>query len=116
MAERGMPVRAALWLHETDDDRWNLWLVPSKTLTSQWDFYHTVVKVVAENRRRFHNFDPADVALAKEDHPAWPGLAELMKVRGEKDIELRNNLVNGFYIPEGILLDVNLDELGQVAE
>ncbi|HXY58656.1 MAG TPA: hypothetical protein VEH76_08750 [Methylocystis sp.] len=102
--ESGLPPRAAMWVHETENDNWRLWLVPPKGTTDRRDFFLQIAKIVAENRLRLGGFDTGDARMVLDDHPAIKGLRSYMKVPGLNNIFFPGNKFEGYYLPEGIIL------------
>lgn len=109
MSRNGIALRGAMWVHSTDTDVWRLWIVPPKELTDKREFYRRVSEVITKNRNLFSDFDAGDVDLISDTHPAIAGISRMFKVTGPKSSAfLKNNMVNGFYIPDGIILLMNL--------
>lgn len=100
----GIPPSAAVWVHNTDTDTWKLWLVPHESIKDQREFYRRLVEVVAEHRDELGGIDAADAQMVKDTHPAIEGLRKLMKMTGLGAAHLSNNLFNGYYLPDGIVL------------
>lgn len=108
MTKAGIPPRAAMWVHNTDTDVWRLWLVPSKNLIDRREFYRRLAEIITQNRDTFKDIDAADVEMMPDKHPAIVGVSKMVKVKGLSSVTLRNNMVNGFYIPDGIVLLMDL--------
>ena len=105
---QNLPPRAAVWVHNTDTDTWKLWLVPDPALKDQRAFYRTLSAIVSKNRDQLGDIDASDVELVADDHPAINGLKAFIKMPGLGDAHLSNNRLNGFFLPDGIVLRMNL--------
>jgi hypothetical protein len=100
--------RAAVWVHNGETDTWKLWIVLQPSASDQREFYRRVSEIVAKNRDQLGGIDASDVELVSESHPAIRGLAAMMRVEGLSDVHLSNNRLNGFYLPDGIILRLAL--------
>jgi hypothetical protein len=96
--------RAALWVHNTDTDTWRLWVVPAKQMNDQREFYRRLSELVNLHRPELAGLDASDVELVKGDHPAIKGLQGFLHADGLNSIQISSNLLNGFYLPDGIVL------------
>ena len=67
---KGIKVRAALWVHNTDIDSWKLWFVPPKNYENKQEFYRTISEAVQENSASLSGIDAGDTQMIKESHPA----------------------------------------------
>lgn len=108
LAQKGMPARAALWVHDLDVDSWRLWIVPPKSVSNKHEFYRKVSEVISENGSDLAGTDASDTEMISETHPAIQGLSQMFHVSGKSSIHLKNSLMNGFYLPDGIILHMEL--------
>jgi hypothetical protein len=99
--------RAALWVSKPDNDTWRLWLVPQKGVDHH-EFYRLVSHAISNNRSALHGIDISDVELIQDSHPAIQGLKTMMRMSGLGSAFLSNNKVNGYYLPDGVLLRMDL--------
>lgn len=104
----GIPPRAAMWVHSTDTDTWKLWLVPHKSVTDKRDFYRQLSAIVTKSRDELGGVDAADVEMVSDAHPAIKGMRRLIKMPGLGDVHLTNNRFNNFYLPDGIVLRMDI--------
>ena len=106
--EGGLP-RAALWVHETDADTWKLWILPHSSLTNQREFYRRIVSIVSKHRPELDGVDAADVEMVTDKHPAIEGMrhAGAFNATGQSVINVKNYLVNGYYLAEAIILQMD---------
>ncbi len=103
----GTPPRAAMWVHNTDTDTWKLWIVPHQPTPDKHDFYRRIAKIITENRATFGDINASDTEMIDEAHPAMRSLRRLIKAPGLGSISSSGNVVDGFYLPEGIILRVD---------
>lgn len=104
----GAPPRAAMWVYAPDTDTWKLWLVPSRGLTDQREFYRRVSAIISLHRDQFSAIDAGDVQMLADSHPAIAALAKMFGVPGISDTRIAGNTLNGFYVPDGILMRMAL--------
>jgi hypothetical protein len=104
----GIPPRAALWVHNTETDTWKLWLVPPHGMTDKRDFYRRLAEIITKNRSELGGIDASDTEMVLDSHPAMKGLKNFIRAPGLGSIHFSGNRFNGFYLPDGIILRVDL--------
>ncbi len=104
---KGVSVGAAMWVHNTDVNTWKLWLVPRRP-TDKREFYRKVADVIADDKRKFADIDTSDTEIIPATHPAIRALSQFAKVSGRSSVQLSNNMLNGFYLTDGIVLLMDL--------
>ena len=100
---KGLPIGAAVWVHNTDVDTWKLWLVP-RSKTDKREFYRKVAEAISNDRIRFLDIDTSDTELIEKGHPAIDALNGFAKVSGRRSIHMANNMLNGYYMTDGIVV------------
>lgn len=108
LSEAGIAPRAAIWVYNSDTDIWRLWIVPSNTITDQRDFYNRITEVIAQNQDKMGLLDASDIQFTKPDHPALAALSRIARVEEKSVLRMQNNMLNGFYLPDGIILKLAL--------
>ena len=104
----GLNPRLAMWVHATDTDTWRLWIVPPAGLTDKRKFYRRVSEVVSKNRTDLGGIDASDTEMVLDSHPAVQGLRGFMDMPGLGSAYFSGNLFNEYYLPDGIILRINL--------
>jgi hypothetical protein len=104
----GLHPRAAMWVHNTDTDTWKLWIVPPRGLTDKHEFYRRISVIVANNRAALGGIDTSDTEMILDTHPAMKGMEQFMRMPGLGSVHFSGNRVNGFYMPDGIILRADL--------
>lgn len=104
----GIAPRAAVWVHATDTDQWRFWIVPAKQMTDKHAFYRHIAEIITSNLAIFPSLNTADIEMKRAEDRAIKALATMFKVRGRSSVELRNNMLNGVYIPDGVILRMDL--------
>ena len=99
--------RAAIWVHITDNDIWRLWIVGQRA-TNEQEFYRIVAETISKNREDFQGMDISSVELVDDTHPAISGMRGFMKMEGLGSAYVSNNRMNGFFLPDGIILRMAL--------
>lgn len=100
--------RAALWVYNADADTWRLWIVPEKRGTDQREFYRALAGIIAKNREALPGFDISLVELTDATNSALKGLSRMVALAGDSELHLRDNTVNGIYMPDSIVLRLAL--------
>ena len=106
--EEGYPPRGAMLFYNSEVDSWRLWIVPSKNLTDQKQFFGRIASLIVDHQSQFTLLDASDVDLRLDDHPAIKGLSGFIQIDGLQAAHLSGNTFNGFYIPDGIVLRMAL--------
>ena len=104
----GFRPRVAMWVHNTDTDTWKLWIVPPAGFTDKHDFYRRISMIVAKNRAALGGIDASDTEMVLDTHPAVKGLKSFLKAPGLGSVHFSGNRFNNFYLPDGIILRVDL--------
>ena len=104
MDKAGMTPRAALWVYSSDTDSWKLWVVPDISVGSKEEFYRRLARVISDNRACLPEFDIGKVEYKAADHPVVRGMTSAIRVEGLGQVRMTNNMLNGVYLPDGIVL------------
>jgi hypothetical protein len=100
--------KAAMWIHEDERDKWRLWIVPPPDVTDPRDFYHRLVSITVPHQDELSGLDAADVEMVPADHPAIQGLKGFARLSGLGVMRMSSNMLNGFYLPDGIILRMDV--------
>lgn len=104
---KGLVLCAAVWVYDSQSETWKLWVVP-KARPDKHLFYRIVAELFSQHRELLNGIDPSDIELREAAHPALVGLAGLTRVSGMQDVTVDNNLLNDYYLPDGIILMLDL--------
>lgn len=99
--------RAAMWVYNPDNDIWRLWVVCPRG-TKEPEFYRIVADAIAKHRDALPGLDISSVELADEGHPAMKGMGRFLRMEGLGSANFSNNRMDGFYLPDGIVLRMAL--------
>ncbi|MGE7368030.1 hypothetical protein ACQKKX_03035 [Neorhizobium sp. NPDC001467] len=100
--------KAALWVYSADTDIWKLWVVPGEKKTDKMEFYREVADAITKNRDRMHGIDISAIEMVPDDSPVIQGMKFFMKMPGLGSASMSNNTVNGVYIPDGVVLRMDV--------
>lgn len=100
--------RLAMWVHSPDTDTWKLWIVPPVDMKDKQEFYRIVSEVVTKNRADLGDINASDTEMIPDTHPAVHGLRGFLHMPELGSAHFSGNRFNGFYLPDGIILRVNL--------
>lgn len=104
LTKQGVRPRAAMWVYNDEVDTWKLWIVPDKPKTDVREFYRHISEAVTKNREKIGSLNPGDIELVQDNHPAIRQLRGMFRVGALSSIHLRDNMLNGFYLIDGIIL------------
>jgi hypothetical protein len=96
--------RAAVWVHNSETETWTLWIVPALKIEDTGEFYLELSKIISAHRDEFPSLDISSIELKKDSHPAVTGLKAMFRMDGLGSAHLSNNKLNGFFLPDGIVL------------
>jgi hypothetical protein len=102
--QEGIAPRAAVWVHNPETDTWRLWVVPAKSTTDKRQFYRKVAEAISQHRDETQGIDVSDTEFVSETHPAIAALGKTFRIEGISSVFLSNNMLNGYYLPDGIIL------------
>lgn len=108
LSDQGAQPRAALWVHSSETDTWQFWVVPHKSIANMHDFYRQVSTTISQNQTSMGSLDSADVKFVKDEHPAMQALGRAFKVGRGSMMEFQSSTLNGFFMPDCIILLMNL--------
>lgn len=98
-------IKVALWFHNADVDSWKLWLVPVGNLANnKHEFYRRMSEVITPNKAALGGLDVSDTELIVDKHPVIMALAGAFRVSGQSSMSINQSMMNGFYIPEAIVI------------
>ncbi len=100
----GIKLRAAVWVHNRDTGRWRLWIVPAEEITDKRLLYRRIAEAIARHRGELPGFDVGDAEFVSPTHPAIKALGRTFRVEGDSSVFVSDNMLNGFYLPDGIIL------------
>lgn len=93
-----------MWVYSEDAGIWRLWVVPPTSLQDIHAFYRRISKLLTDHKSAAFGLEASDVELVKGDHPAVASVSRALPIQGKSVVRLSNNWVDGFFIPDGILL------------
>lgn len=95
--------RAALWVYNSETDRWRLWIVPKNEM-DKFHFYSIVSEVISHHRDEIPTFDVSLVEFKSANHPAVEGLGRILRMEGLGAAHVSDNMLNGYLLSDGIVL------------
>ncbi len=104
LSDRGIAPRAVIWVYTPEIEAWKLWVVPHRSIIDKREFYRHVSEIITKNRDKFGGIDAGDIEMILENHPAIRGLSRVFRVPVKSDVQATNNMLNGFYLPDCIIL------------
>lgn len=105
--QQEIKVRAAMWVHRSENDSWRLWIVVPEKIEKK-PFYQAVASLQSSIEEKFPDFTLSDVEMRSDTDPVIKALAVMIRAEGFATVHLSRNMVNGVYTPDGILLRMAL--------
>lgn len=104
----GITPSAAMWVKGSDVDIWKFWVVLHDGNIDKRDFYRRVSELISKNSINFQDIDASYIELIPSNHPAVQALSKMFRISGKSDIHVQSNMLNGFYLPDGIILRMDI--------
>lgn len=104
----GVALSAAMWVKGSDIDLWKLWIVPREANFDKREFYRNISALISDKADDFQGIDASYIELVPASHPAIQALSGIFHVSGKSDVHVQSNMLNGFYLPDGIILLMDL--------
>ncbi|WP_265516276.1 hypothetical protein [Nitratireductor luteus] len=99
--------QAAMWVHYPDSDVWKLWIVPDSAVQDKREFYRIVAEVISD-QETLAGLDVSATEFIREDHPAIRGMQRVLRMPGVGDAHFTGNTFNGYYLPDGIVIRMDV--------
>ncbi|TQF37515.1 hypothetical protein UNPF46_19190 [Bradyrhizobium sp. UNPF46] len=107
LTQNKMAPRAALWVVNPESNIWRLWIVPSVDIKDKHEFYRRAAEIISKHRTELPDLEISDLEFLQEKHPAIQALKKLTKVTGGGTVSLQSSTLNGFYLPDSLILEMN---------
>ncbi len=91
----------AMWVHDRENDSWKLRIAPH-AMEDKREFYRIVADQLRRNSDRLGGLDIASTEYVSPNSPMLSALRRLLHMPEAGKKYLGGNLVDGFYVPEGI--------------
>jgi hypothetical protein len=72
------------------------------------EFYRVISTLISSHRDELHGLESSEVELVDERHPAIQGLSVMLQMGGVGSAHLSGNRLNGYFLPEGIVIRLML--------
>lgn len=72
------------------------------------DFYRQVARTISDNADKLPGLDVGLIEFVRPDHPAMRGMDNFLHMPGIGSASFSGNRFNGYYLPEGIVIRMNL--------
>lgn len=99
--------QAAMWVHYPDSDMWKLWIVPDRSVQDKKEFYRIVAETIT-NHDSLGGLDASFTEFVREDHPAIRGMQKVLRAAGVNDIHFTGNMLDGYYLPDSIVIRMDI--------
>jgi len=96
----------AMWVRFPESDTWKLWISPNPIVTDKREFYRIVAEQLGDHPDETAGIEVSSTEFIAADSPAAKALKTLLHMPGLGTAKLSGNMVNGYYVPEGIAFRV----------
>ena len=105
----------AMWVLNTENDAWKLWIMPSNAFLKESDAYRSFYRIISENVHDNQNvlagLGAGSVLMVDKENPALGALKHFIRMPQLGSAYLGNNRFNGFYMLDGIMLLSNFESM-----
>jgi hypothetical protein len=100
----GFPLKAALWVYQSDAERWRFMVCPGERRQDPSSFYRDFAKAInaAGSPRTLLGLDRVDII--QESSPFVDRLGKVYRVDSGGSLRLTNNVVNGVFLEDALIL------------
>lgn len=106
--EAKTPPRVAILVYDNERGSWRLWLVPCGKSVDKHEFYRQISSIIVKNKSKFSALDVGNIDLRAADYPPIKGLNSFARVEGFGAVQMSNNMLNGFFLPDCIIIRLAL--------
>ena len=96
----------AMWVHYDDIDSWKLWISPNRQVSDKLEFYRIVDDQITAHPQETEGLDVSATEYVPQDSERVRALRRLMSLPDLGTKYLTGNMVDGYYVPEGIAIRV----------
>ncbi|MEF2552158.1 hypothetical protein VQ042_12410 [Aurantimonas sp. A2-1-M11] len=97
-----------MWVHQEDTDTWRLWIVPSSVVADKREFYRIVAETISRHNDEMQGLDVGSTEYVDVSHPGMKGMANFLHLPGLGNARFSGNRFNGFYMPDGIVIRMDI--------
>ncbi|AVO43658.1 hypothetical protein [Phreatobacter cathodiphilus] len=107
LESQGLAIRSALFVLAAEDANWRLWLEFARPFDDKREAYRRIAAIVAAHQQEIGGIDTSDIDLIASDNKALEALGRIVKLGAGGQVQLSNNMFNGVFLPEAIILKMN---------
>lgn len=99
----GFPLKAALWVYQSDAGRWRFVVCPTEKRNDVTSFYRDFAKVItkANGQEAILPLDRVDIVDDKS--PLVAGLGKVLRIEGLGNVRFTNNRINGVFLEDALI-------------
>jgi hypothetical protein len=103
LEKNGFPLVAALWLYQSDADRWRFVVSPEEHRADPTSFYRDFAKLLRSADPKLELLDLNKVDIVKRDSPILTALGKLCRVEGKGRARITDSSINGIFIEDALV-------------
>ena len=96
----------AMWVRYPESDTWKLWIAPNRAVSDKREFYRIVAEQLSSHPEETAGLEVSSTEFIAADSAPANALKTLLHMPGIGAARLSGNMVNGYYVPEGIAFRV----------
>ena len=99
----GLPVRAALWLYQSDAERWRFVLAFREKRKDYTTFYRDLAEAVNSSKNSEDLLDLSKVDVVDPESPLVANLSKVLRMDGMGRARFTNNRINGILLEDALI-------------
>ena len=99
----GFPVKAALWLYQSDADRWRFVIGFQEKRENVTSFYRDIAKLMNGAGRNLDLLDLYKVDFVDSDGSVVGPLSKALHIDGNSSVRFQKNRINGVFLEDALI-------------
>ena len=101
--ENGYPVKAALWLYQSEAERWRFVISFRESRADVTTFYRDIANLINEKGQADGLLDLYKVDVVDAERSVVGPLSKVIRVDGLSNVRFTNNRVNGVFLEDALI-------------
>ena len=99
----GFPLKAALWVYQSDAERWRFVLCPAEQRQHPITFYRDFAKAINDAGISRSVLGLDQVHIIDESSPLVSMLGKVIRIEGGGSARFTNNVINGVFLEDALI-------------
>ena len=104
LESHGFPLKAALWLYQSEAERWRLVVCPEERRQDTSTFYRDFAQAINQAGAPRDLLGLDRVNIVQDSSPFVDQLGKVLRVESGASMRLTNNVINGVFLEDALIL------------